>query len=60
MRAYIFTDRERMILEAFLIGKKVDKTKLSKILHRIRKYRTLFDDTYLYLRVRKTITTDTT
>jgi len=60
MRTYIFTDRERRILEAFLTGKKVDKIKLSKIMYRVRKYKTLFDDTYLYLRVRKTITTDTT
>lgn len=56
MRTYIFTDRERRILEAYLINADVDKIAISKIMHRIRKYRTLFDDVYLYLRVRKTMT----
>lgn len=57
MRTYIFTNRERRILEAYLINTDVDKIAISKIMHRIRKYRTLFDDVYLYLRVRKTMTT---
>jgi hypothetical protein len=57
MRTYIFTDRERQILEAHLMGANVDRIEVSKILHRIRKFQTLFEDVYLYLRVRKTMTT---
>jgi hypothetical protein len=57
MRTYIFTERERRILEAYLTEAKVDKIEVSKIMHRFRKYTTLFEDVYLYLRVRKTMTT---
>ena len=57
MRTYIFTKRERRILEAYLTDAKVDKIEVSKIMHRLRKYKTLFEDVYLYLRVRKTMTT---
>ena len=57
MRTYIFTDRERRILEAYLTDAKVDKIEVSKIMHRVRKYTTLFEDVYLYLRVRKTMAT---
>ena len=56
MRTYIFTNRERRILESYLIGASVDKVAVSKIMHRIRKYKTLFDDVYLYLSVRKKMT----
>jgi hypothetical protein len=57
MRTYIFTDRERRILEAYLTNADIDKNDVSKILHQIKKYETLFEDVYLYLRVRKTMTT---
>ena len=57
MRTYIFTNRERRILEAYLTNADVDKIAVSKIMYRIRKYRTLFEDVYLYLRVRKTVAT---
>jgi len=57
MRTYIFTSRERRILEAYLTKTDVDKIEVSKIMHRIRKFKTLFDDVYLYLRVRKTMVT---
>jgi hypothetical protein len=56
MRTYIFTKRERRILEAYLTDAEFDRIDLSKIMHRIRKYKTLFDDVYLYLRVRKAMT----
>ena len=55
MRTYIFTERERRILEAYLTNINVNKIEVSKIMHRIRKYKTLFEDVYLYLQVRKTI-----
>ena len=57
MRTYIFTERERRILEAYLTKADVDKNKVAKIMHRVRKYKTLFEDVYLYLQVRKTIGT---
>lgn len=56
MRTYIFTDRERQILEAHLTEANVDKDATSKIVRQIRENKTLFEDVYLYLRVRKTIT----
>jgi len=57
MRAYIFTDRERRVLEAYLTNTNVDKVEISKIMRRIRKAKTLFNDVYLYLKVRKTMIT---
>ena len=57
MRNYIFTDRERSILEAYLIKADIDKITLAKILKRMKKQQTLFEDIFLYLQVRKTITT---
>jgi hypothetical protein len=58
MRTYIFTDRERRIMEAYVAHPaRVDKIEVSKIMHRIRKTETLFEDVYLYLAVRKTMTT---
>jgi hypothetical protein len=56
MRNYIFTDRERHILEAYLIKNDVDKVALSKVLNRIKEGKLLFEDVFLYLQVRKTIT----
>ena len=56
MRTYVFTDRERRILESHLSGGKVDKRELSKIMDKLRKRRALFEDIYLYLSVRKTMT----
>jgi len=60
MRTYIFTDRERRILQAYVTIADVDRIEVSKIMHRIRKFQTLFDDVYLYLQVRKTMTTTPT
>lgn len=56
MRSHIFTDEERRILEAYLIKKDVDKTALSKLLKRIKNKKVLFEDVFLYLQIRKTIT----
>jgi len=56
MRNYLFTDRERNILEAYLLKTDVDKAALSKVLHPIKKGKLLFEDVFLYLQVRKTIT----
>jgi len=57
MRTFVFTDRERRILESHVAGGKVDEPELSKIMKQIRKHTALFEDIYLYLSVRKTMTT---
>ena len=55
MRTYIFTDRERRILEAYLTHAKINKSELSKILTQIQKKELLFEDVYLYLQARSKI-----
>jgi len=56
MRTSIFSNHERRILEDYLANIEVDKVEISKILSRIRTYTHLFEDIYLYLKVRKTMT----
>jgi hypothetical protein len=56
MRNYIFTDRERSILEAYLLKRKVDEAALSKVIDKIKEGKLLFEDVFLYLQVRKTLT----
>jgi len=51
----IFTDEERQILESHLISTKVDQKELEKILNQIKTYKSLFDDVFLYLQVKKTL-----
>ncbi len=51
----IFTDEERQILESHLISTKVDQNELEKILKQIKTYKSLFDDVFLYLQVKKTL-----
>jgi hypothetical protein len=57
MKLHIFTKNERRILEDYLTNAEVNKVEVSKILDRIRKRSILFEDIYLYLRVRKTMST---
>jgi hypothetical protein len=52
----IFTDEERRILEAYLTNTEVDKTALSNLFNQIKKRKSLFEDIFLYLQVRKTMT----
>ena len=54
MRTYIFSNHERQLLIAYLGKADVDETKVSKVMDQIRKYKTLFEDVYLYLSVKKT------
>jgi len=56
MISRIFTDEERRILEAHLTNAEADKTALSSLLDQIKKRKSLFEDIFLYLQVRKTIT----
>jgi hypothetical protein len=57
MKLHIFTKNERRILEDYLTNAEVNKVEVSKILDRISKRSILFEDIYLYLRVRKTMST---
>jgi hypothetical protein len=52
----IFTDEERQILEAHLINSKVDKAALAKLVNEIQTEKSLFDDVFLYLQVKKSLT----
>jgi hypothetical protein len=51
----IFTDKERQLLEAHLLSAKVDKAALTKIIEQIKADKSLFDDVFLYLQVKKTL-----
>jgi hypothetical protein len=51
----IFSDEERKILESHLISAKVDKIKIDKLLDKIKTQQRLFDDVFLYLQVKKTL-----
>jgi hypothetical protein len=52
----IFTNEERRILEAYLTNTEVNKANLSNLFNLIKKRKRLFEDVYLYLQIRKTIT----
>ncbi|MDH5690502.1 MAG: hypothetical protein OEY81_03615 [Candidatus Bathyarchaeota archaeon] len=56
MISKIFTDEERRILEAYLTNAEVDKVALANLFDQIKKRKSLFEDIFLYLQVRKTIT----
>lgn len=57
MRKHIFSERERQLLENFLTNAGNNKgSTVSEVLQKIKKYEELFEDVYLYLQVRKTIT----
>ena len=57
MVSKIFTEEERQLLEAHLMNSKVDKEKLDNVLEQIKSQKALFDDVFLYLQVKKTLTT---
>lgn len=50
MRTYIFTPRERKIIEAWLRNESVDAKSLSTIVARLRGFRQLERDVELYLK----------
>ena len=58
MKTNIFTDKERALLESYLLKRKGNQKTLHKILNSIKKNRILFEDVFLYLRVKKTMETD--
>lgn len=53
MRSYIFTERERKILVGLLIGQKVSRVDVAKIMFRFRRFAQLAKDVELYLALRK-------
>jgi uncharacterized membrane protein len=55
MRTYIFTNRERRIIQAFLNGEKVDSMDMARIRYMVRTFKTLASDVQLYLTFRKAI-----
>jgi hypothetical protein len=52
----IFTDEERKILEAYLTNAEVDEAVISELCNSIKEQKSLFEDVFLYLQIRKTIT----
>lgn len=56
MISKIFTDEERRILEAYLTNAEFDKAALANLFDLIKERKSLFEDVFLYLQVRKTIT----
>ena len=55
MRSYIFTQKEKRMLEAYLTKSDENNVGLSNILNQIKKHKRLFEDVYLYLQVRKVL-----
>jgi len=53
MRSYIFTERERKILVGMLVGEKVSRVDVAKIMFRFRRFTQLAKDVELYLALRK-------
>ncbi len=53
----IFTDKERQLLESYLINAKVDRPALDRLLKKLKEEKKLFDDVFLYLQIRKNLTT---
>jgi len=53
MRSYIFTDRERRIVEALLKGESVSSLEVAKIRFRVRRFTRLRRDVDLYLALLK-------
>jgi hypothetical protein len=56
MISKIFTDEERQMLEGYLTNSEVDKAALANLFDLIKKRKSLFEDVFLYLQIRKTIT----
>jgi hypothetical protein len=61
MRTYIFTERERRIINSFLEGRiKAKDRALSVILARFRGFKNLAQDVDLYVRLREAVSTVST
>lgn len=61
MRTYIFTAKEREVINGFLEGKvKIGEDIMRQVVHRLRTFDDLRRDVDLYVRLREAITTITT
>ncbi|MEM2263473.1 MAG: hypothetical protein QW160_04545 [Candidatus Bathyarchaeia archaeon] len=60
MRTYIFTERERSIVKAFLSGEKTYGLDLARIKYVVRTFKRLGGDVELYLRFREAATARST
>lgn len=61
MRTYIFTDRERRIIQRFLSGRiRMTDIDLSKIRSRMKLFEKLKNDIFLYLELWDTVLLETT
>ncbi len=61
MRTYIFTDRERKIIQGFLSGKiRMTDIDLSKIRSRMKRFKRLKNDIFLYLELWDTVLLEST
>ena len=52
----IFTDEERKLLEAYITNAKVDEKALEKVIDLIKNQKSRFEDIFLYLQIRKPLT----
>ncbi|UCE96198.1 MAG: hypothetical protein JSV51_00895 [Candidatus Bathyarchaeota archaeon] len=60
MRTYIFTDRERRIIQGFLSGKiEMTNRDLSKVRSRVKLFERLKNDIFLYLELWDTVLLET-
>ena len=55
MRTTIFTETERLYLEDYLTKSNSDNEDVQKLLQKIKKSNSLFEDVFLYLQVKKTM-----
>ncbi|GEM_PF-2711228 len=53
MRSYIFTPRERRVIQAWSRGEKVNIVEIDRLLWRFRTFRNLASDVELYLLIRE-------
>ena len=51
----IFTSEERKLLEAYLTSAKLEQAALDNLLDLIKKKKSLYEDVFLYLQIRKNI-----
>jgi hypothetical protein len=58
MRSYIFTTKERQVINSFLAGRvKIGDDIMRQIVHRLRTFDELVEDVELYVRLRESVPT---
>jgi len=56
MRSYMFTEKERETINAFLRGQALPSLTIARLKHRIRSFKQLESDVELYLKIRQKFT----